>query len=349
MNAIVILSLMAIAVISFVLQGLRKIPANPPTKAVVTLFGKRTVEIKDEGWRFFPLCPWWHGYILVNVTKKNQDFLIKSIKTPDLAEFEIPVSFTITPDCNNLIHYLDYQGEPGVWKNLKEIVEEKLRIWAIAADEGPETAEEALAAGDDAVAILIKAIAGTELSKVPSPYPTTVLLKALNKPKPKPPLKSEEKFGKNWEEIAKWFEKLSPAEQKKVNKALEERKKFLAQIRRGNGTIAITSMGIILNRLNIGEIKAVGKFAEVADLVVKKRKEKEAEIVEIEYVAKIMETLKKQLGISNEQALEILQTERGKVIKTINENKWNISPETREMIEKVTPKLLESFLAGIKK
>lgn len=345
----IILCWLVAVVTAFILEGLRKIPANPPCKAVVMKFGKRTDEVKDEGWRFFPLYPFWYGYILVDMTKKNKDFEAEEVRTPDLAQLAIPISITFTPDQTRLIEYLNCKEEIGVWDILEDVISEKLRVWAMAVDEGPATAEEGLAAAEDAVAILVKAIAGSEkLPTIPSSFPTASLLKAFNQP-PKSPGKNEKKFGKNWEKIQKWYKKLPDGEKQTFDKALEDRRKTIAKIRQSNGTIEIPSLGIVLNRLNVGKIRTLGKFAEAADLEVKERKEREAEILELQHVADTIQRLTTQLGISNEQALEILQTERGKVAKNISESKWNISPETRAMIEKIAPDVLAGFLKKIAK
>jgi NACalpha-BTF3-like transcription factor len=338
---------MAVIVI-FVLEGLRKISANPPCKAVVTRFGKRTDKIKDEGWRFFPFYPFWYGYILVDMTKKNKDFETEEVRTPDLAQLAIPISITFTPDKNRLVEYLNCGGEAGVWKILEDVINEKVRVWAMAVDEGPATAEEALAAAEDAVAILIKAVAGEDLPVIPSPFPTTSLLKALNQP-PKSPGENEKKFGENWGKIKEWHDKLSDGERATFDKALKDRREIIAKIRQSNGMIEAPSLAIILNRLNVGKIRALGKYAEAADLEAKERKERSAEVLEIQHVADTIQKLMKQLGITTEQAIEILQTERGKVAKNISESKWNIAPETREMIEKITSDVLTKFLKKIRK
>jgi len=140
---------------AFVLQGLRKIPANPPHKAIVTRFGKRTAEVKDEGWNFFPFYPYWHGYILVNVIKVNHDLPPQLVRTPDMAELEIPISLTWTPINNavakdengqvvfelkdGLTNFLNAGGEKGVKEILDDIVRERLREWAMSDTEGPLT------------------------------------------------------------------------------------------------------------------------------------------------------------------------------------------------------------------
>ena len=93
-------------------------------------------------------------------------------------------------------------------------------------------------------------------------------------------------------------------------------------------------LGIILNRLNIGEMAVTGEVAKAAEFRAKEEKEREGEILELEHIAKRVNKLKKT-GFSGEQSIEILQTERGKVKKQINENKLNISEETRKTIENI--------------
>lgn len=157
---------------SFVIQGLRQIPAQPPTKGILTIFGRRLPKILNEGWNFFPIYPWVVGFIPVNVTKINQDLTPKDLRTPDLAEIEVSVSLTWTPsiegDPTSLISFLNAGGEEGVKTILEDIVGEKLRIWAIATVEGPQTWREAVKAADEAVQILIAGVAGEALPADPT-------------------------------------------------------------------------------------------------------------------------------------------------------------------------------------
>ena len=114
----------------------------------------------------------------------------------------------------------------------------------------------------------------------------------------------------------------------------DEINKIVLELRRGNGKLQLETLGVILNRVNVTSIKPKGKLAEAAQKEAIEKREKKAETVELNHLAERIEVLKK-LGFSNEQALEIVQTERGKISKTISESKWNVSPETRAMIEKI--------------
>jgi regulator of protease activity HflC (stomatin/prohibitin superfamily) len=328
-----------------VLQGLRKIPADPPQIAAVTRWGKRTGEFKKEGWRFFPGYPYFYGFILVDMTKKNQDLPNEVVRTPDLAEVKIPVSITWTPLDEELINYLNSGGEKGVKAILEDIVRERIREWAISDEEGPGTWEDALKSRGDAVTILVKAIIGEELPKIPSSVPTSVLLKYFDQPR-KSPIKSEvKKWGQKWEEVAKKIEedynnlpqnqRTTPQEfSAGLKEKIEERRAIINGIRQGNGNQIMPQLGIILNRLNIGEMAVTGEVAKAAELRAKEEKEREGEILELEHIAKRIKGLKKS-GFSGEQALEVIQTERDKVKKLISETKINVSEETRKTFENI--------------
>lgn len=265
-----------------IIQGLRRIPADPPQVALVTFLGKRIGMVKKEGWRFFFGYPYIFGYIPIGITKINQDFVPEEVRTPDNAEIKVPISITWNPDGNDaeaLISYINSGTEGGIKNILQDIVSERVRRWARSTKEGPQTWQEAQAAGDEAVKIILETILAKDVS-------------------------TEE----------------------------------LKESRRGNGNFKLPSLGIIIIRLNVEQIEVMGKVAEAAELKAKEEQEREAEIVELEHVQKRTKILT-DMGFSKEKALEIVQTERGKVTKTISENQISIPPETREMIKEVVPLL----------
>ncbi len=285
---------------AFFLQGLRRIPAEPPHKAVVTILGKRTGAVKNEGWRFFPLFPWWYGYINIDITKKNQDLIPREVRTSDdMAEIEVAVSLTWQPDAtinqqteqSYLIEYLNSGGENGVKNIFEDVVEEAVRELAANPHERPFTWEEAVKMKEVFLARIVASILGREISDIPE----------------------------------------------------GELKEIARDLRRGNGKLKLETLGIILSRLNVTSIRPKGKLAEAAEMMAKEERDRKAEVVELNHVAERINALK-TLGFSNEQALEVIQTERGKVKKEIKESKWNISPETRAMIEKIGPELVANIL-----
>lgn len=278
---------------ALILQGLRKIPADPPHCAVLTVFGKRTSVTKKEGWHFFPLYPWFYGYILVNITKKNQDLIPREVRTAqDMAEIEITVSLTWQPDSGNIIEYLNSGAESGVKSILEDVVEEAVREFAADATRKPNTWEDAVKMKREFLAEIVLAILGKD--------PASLTQAEIDS--------------------------------------------MAMDLRRGNGKLKMETLGTILNRVNVTSIKPKGKLADAAQREATEQRERKAETIELNHVAERIGALKK-LGLSNEQALEIIQTERGKVTKSINETKLNVSEETRAMIQKIGPEIVASIFS----
>lgn len=344
MFTIIGILLIAIGVgVAVFLQGLRRIPAEPPQVALATFLGGRIQIVKKEGWRFFFIYPYLFGYIPIEVTKVNmtpeKDLDVQRVRTPDLAEIDIPISVTWTPDKESakaLIEFVNSGKEAGVKTILEGIIKEKLRQWALSTEEGPSNFREAIGAQEEVVAVLLKAIVGDKLSPIESGnVSTTALLKYFSKPQKQPNMIEKGVYGDNWEEIDDYLKNLEPEDRQKLEGQVNDRANAIRGIRQGNGKIGHPSLGIVINRLNIGEIKLFGKVAEAAELKVKEEQEREAEKVEMEHIQSRVKIFV-DTGFSPEKALEIVQTERGKVVKTISEKQLNISPETREMIKEVT-------------
>ncbi|MEA2113202.1 MAG: SPFH domain-containing protein [Patescibacteria group bacterium] len=299
---------------------LKKIPAEPPSLGVITFWGERKKKVKKEGWRFLaPFFPFLYDVIIVDVTKKNKDMPAETVtvRTPDLAVLEIPTSLTWTPHKDHLIEYLNCGGEEGVNNILVDIVRERIRGWAMNHQEGPQTFKQALGAREDATNILIKAIAGTELERVPSRIPTNILFKYFNEPQI-PPTKSEEKkWSKEWERVKNI---LKGENKEKIKEAVNKRREQIKEIQRGNGVQVIPQLGITLNRLNIGDI-AIQKGSllwEASEKEVKEEREEKAETKELKHVGlRISELMSPPWNYTRQEARDIVQTERSKVNKQI--------------------------------
>lgn len=104
----------------------------------------------------------------------------------------------------------------------------------------------------------------------------------------------------------------------------------------GTATLLIPNLGIALNRLNVGEIEPTGEVAKAAEKAAKERSEREAEVVELEHindrVIELMKPLPDGPGLTAEQAIELIQTERKKVVKTINRKDYGLAPDTLNAI-----------------
>lgn len=270
--------------LAFILQGLRQIPATPPHVGLLKIFGQRTDAVAKEGWRFFPLTPWWFDVVLIKIEKVNQDLLSQRLRSPELAELEVPVSITWSPDAESgvsLIQFLNSGGEGGVSNIFSDIIRERLREWAISEIEGPGDWQELMRAGEEASAILLKAVLGDELARIPSPIPTAVLKRYLDHPS-QPFLQSDRKnWGEHWEEIMRSLPS-DPAELQLLKDAVGDRWKLVQMVRRGNGDFRKRELGIVIHRLNVGEIKVLGKLAEAAEQQPKEKQERRGEIFEVE-------------------------------------------------------------------
>ncbi|MDP2704335.1 MAG: hypothetical protein Q8P01_03880 [bacterium] len=270
--------------LAFLLQGLRQIPAAPPHVGLLKVFGQRTEAVVREGWRFFPLTPWWFDVVLVKIEKINQDLPPQKLRSPDLAELEVPVSITWTPDAESgvsLVQFLNSGGEGGVSNIFPDIIRERLREWAISETEGPGDWQELMRAGEEASAILLKAILGDELVRIPSPIPTAILKRYFDRPT-QPFLQSDKKnWGERWEKVKESLPS-DPVELQSLKEAVEERWKLVQRARHGNGDFRKRELGIVVHRLNVGEIKVLGKLAEAAEQRPKEEQERRGELFEVD-------------------------------------------------------------------
>lgn len=353
-----------------ILEALVKIPAKPPHKALVTIRGKRQWKeikdkndvvvdrksvYKDEGWRIFPLRPYWYDHIKVKVERIT--FTIETVvRTPDRANSKVPIVLTIRPDSEYLIEYIDSGEEEGAKTQLIGKIQERIREWSMSQEEGPMDWRELNRSQLEAVSVLIRAIAGkenlVEVPKYAQNVPTHIWMRYFSKPRPTKLyfMNEQDWMGEDgkWQRVEDEFPKIAKEQQRPVEdikKELEEvvqkRREQITALRVGTGDIRIPDLGIKIERLNISDTEVLGEVAKKADTQAKKREEGEADNIELEYVRKrIQELISSPFYYSKEEAKEIVQTERGKVAKTINESKWNISPETRDMIENIGTKII---------
>ena len=320
----------------FIVNGIKMIPANPPHKGILVFLGKRQEIVLDEGWNFIPICPLIFNFILIKVEKVVQDLPEQIVRTPDLAEIGVKVSLTWVPGTEaeygkSLINYLNTGGEQGVKNNLFDMIEARLRTWAASNQEGPSDWIEAMASKGEALAVLLKAIFGDSLPKIDSDIPTTVWMKFFSKPKRKPS-KNEidmgwsSKDGK-WEGLQKEFGELSPEDQKTLQSQVEKRMEIVKTIEEGIPNIeegekkfSQSAMGVTFLRFTVNEVSVRGQTAKAAELEAKEEQEARAERTELKNVSERIQDLRKEnSGMSIEEAVRIVQTERGKISKSVIE------------------------------
>lgn len=117
------------------------------------------------------------------------------------------------------------------------------------------------------------------------------------------------------------------------------------EIQRGHGNCKHKKLGFRFNRLNIGDMKILGETAIAAEKMAKEERDREAEKVEMAHAIDMIKKVAAETGLSIEEAKELFQTERSKVVKTIDERRLNISDETRKALKEIAPLLKGIFVA----
>ena len=360
---------------TIIIQGIIFIPNTPITEAVITKYGeicwkkeKKTVS-KSHGYRFLFLRGIVYDCKLIEITKINLDLGKEQVTTPkDNAISFVPSQCTYTPgskDCEgetiNYYNFLKAGGKAGVENILKDQIAEKIRIWASSEVEGPKTWQDLRGAGDEAISVLIKLIGGETLEPISFVVPTWKLFQYYNYAPFYPSEKKTEQEERD--EITVKINALTSDEEKKsLKERVKKRWDVVLKLRQGNGTQEIPSLGITLNRFNIGQIELDKRIQEAIEKESIETAEAKAEKIELDNIkARIFELMfevdedgkiKKdaeekpiRTGISEQAAIELIQSERGKVPKTINVNRKEIGFDktTLEMVGNLANVIISSI------
>lgn len=342
----------AFGMTKFDLEARKKLGVIAALAEAILLF---TGSIKREGWNFVFFYKVFTDLIVQDMKDEFFDCTLENVKTPDKASSKVPILFTLNPDSDNLYQFFRAGGWEGIKKQLRGMVDERTREWVFADQEGPQTWEELNRSQLEASDVLIKRIIGPDesISEIPQwaqSIPTSILLKYYSNPRPiieaNPESNSPiyEWSNENWkkveEELDK-FEAINPNARVELKKAVEERRKAISAIRAGTGNIQVLSLGVIVNRMSIGEIEVLGETAIAAQLQSKEKQEKDAEVRELKHVADLF---KKYTGpeynMTPDKAWEMIQLERGKTSKVIQEHKITFS-DLSENFEKIINKFIE--------
>ncbi|MCM2339254.1 MAG: hypothetical protein NDI62_02255 [Burkholderiales bacterium] len=356
-NYVFIIPILILILGAFILQGLIKISASPPCVGLGTRFGKRNQKIYEEGWNFFPLYPYLKGFILIKMERINIEVSCDKVRTLDKAESKISIGLTIRPVKELLIPYIDSGQEKKVTEILIKIIEEKIREWCMNKGEGPNNWEELNMSKLEGVSVLIKKIAGnkseylTQITGIAQKVPTWIWLRYFSNPQPREEnlLENEKYWAENeWNNVNTVLNEIRMKEgEEGINLLITQvakRREDLEKIRSGQGKLIIKDLGIIIERLNIGEINVLGEVGKKAENEAKEKQEKAAEILELEHISKRILALMKDPpdgpGLTREQALEQIQLSQGKTTKTIDAKSINLDPTTSALIGKILNKII---------
>lgn len=110
--------------------------------------------------------------------------------------------------------------------------------------------------------------------------------------------------------------------------------------------LRLPSLGIILTRLNVGKIEPTGELAKAAGQAAKEKRDQKAEVIELDHIEERAQKLMRALGMTYSDAIALIQTERGKVEKTIDESRLSVSPEVKAMVEGALTVALARLIPG---
>lgn len=279
------------------------------------------------------------------------------------------VGFTFKPNVKNgdeAVNFIKAGKETGVVNIFSDVVSTAIRQWATSPEEGPATWMDAVSSREEALVVLLQAVNGNailgnseeqiEKARVilqQIGIPLVILYKRKTFPRKKPnEIEAAQwggkwdgknhKDGKNqdWEIYDERISRLSSEENTILEASLKCVQEHLRTARQGNADIAIKDLGVILTRLNIKEVQPLGEVAKAAEKQAKEEQDRLGEITELNHVAERIRDLADKARIPAALAAEMVQTERGKVIKNIEERKYNLSPE----ILAALPAILNSIL-----
>lgn len=333
--------------LTFLGQGLLTVPATPPSVGLVTFLGRRTELVIEEGLRFLPFREILFGVIIVKVQKMDFDFTPQGIRTPDLAVLGVKVSATVTPDLKNLVAYLNSGGERGVRGILDNIVQDRLRGWALSPSEGPADFREALGAQSEVISVLLEAI--TSLPPLHPTIHTSTLLNFFSNPPLPPSVHAIVVWGKDWGGLREKLSHLSPDKHSALERSVAERRELIRAARSGACCSVIPSLGVVINRLTLGEMTASGAVVNAAEGVAREQQERVAESIELAHVIDKIKELSRTLKLSPEAVIRLIQTERGKAKIEITEHLLSASPETLNLLRYLGEVLVNKNGGGEKK
>jgi len=315
---------LAIGVI-LLFQSFKKIPSDPPTVGLVTVWGERTGEIKKEGWVLLaPYFPFVYDVTLVDVTKKNEDFIFenvrcvvsKNIKTDEEVEEEgkvistnirsggsvkVVVSITWVPDKEKLIAYTESGGEAGVRRIVSDKMAEVIRQMG-----RNHNWEQMTFATDVMSANLIISIVGVNNVKG-----------AMENP-------DEWDFGK------KLGDQIADDE---LERAMEYLQNALT-----NGVADAHDLGIKIQRLNIKQVEPEGELKRDAEKSAREVQDRRAEVFELATEIQLARELKKAYESKTKKTLEecIMEVRRRKTIREGHGKVVDIAGISPEMITTVS-------------
>jgi hypothetical protein len=345
----------ALLLAAFLKNAVQEISWDPPQKGALLLLGEFVKGEKplDSGLAVLPFYPALYDFIGIE-TADNILPLTVEVRTPkDNIRTSIPVTiiWRANPaDSDKAWAFISARKKTGVEDRLRVTVPERLRIWAESETEGPMTWEEVAKAGDDVVALLLKAIAGSSLSPINGPEGATTneLLHYYATPRQKPAAAEEKKWGKNWDKLTA---KLKEPKFQDLGAIVEARREAVRDIRNGK-SFPENSLGIELMGLRLGEIKEPKGISEQAAkqaeevIAIKTREKKEASERKLEglKVGRLKENMEKFPGLPETERRKAVQVELGRIKEEVKTFHLGVESDTLQAAGRVLTGLTGPFM-----
>ncbi len=355
----------------FLIHDFLETPADPKHVSQFTFFGFRVRGCqKKEGFGYWPGRNWLTKPILQDA--RGVDFDLGGegedgekigkpvpVQTPDNVRSEMDVAVTYSP--YDPVNYRDNGGSPlgreakmdGIKDMIRDMIQDRIWKWAGSAREGPQTWKELRRCKTRALNTIVRYLVGYgELPKIDSAIPTELLLEYFDFPEGgvPPPVPEEWQnrpdVGLNWSALEAVLA-AEPAGREEIGRQVRARRALLDALSRGEAEIKIVSLGIILERLSIKDIRQPDDLMEAARRPAIEREEREAETIELQHLRDRMNELQRPVseggaGMDPEQSRRTVLVDLKKATEEIKTNTFELGATAAKAV-----KTAAEVLAGL--
>jgi hypothetical protein len=312
------------------------IPANPPYKAILSIWGKRLrVLIPEKKAMRFPRWPLNIDYVLVPFKRENFDFEFESIVCSSTTDegadgtkravaggsVSVKVSLTIGPDgdsAESVIKFLNNGGIDGIRTILKDQVSQSVREIASRYDWETFTFMK-----DPLTVMLLIRIADIDLHQLSRTAEGLILPEMFRLKKDE--YRDEGRFPRIEDPVDYLFPNYSPeksAAQKTVDeKRIDQEIQVFLKIAREACFADVLDLGIEIFRINVTHIEASAALKAAADAVAREVKERDSEGRDTKTNVELANMYVAASGgsMTFEKALEQVQIDKQRITKNVHD------------------------------
>lgn len=355
--------------VAFVAQGIRGIPADPPTGAVPQFTGEFIDAFLEAGWTFFPFCGLLFDFSLVDARQINLEIVLdprqpdnKGLdeRTPDNGVVHVEPSFVYKVNAKNPVQFFIAGEREQVERKFTLSVERVLREWISSRKEGPQTWQGARESNGLATDFLIDRLFPNQLEPFPEEkkegLPAKlkgITVEALMKHfTERPPLydsnlskdsKAKDPKGyleayrptdqdKKWQAGLKKLSRDNDLAYKEFEDIIKKRIAQALEAKSGGVEYLLENLGIVVTLVNLGSIDPTGETSKAADRVAMAKLDADAKAAEGDGFRKQIAEMKLVLG-DPRAALDAVTIQQGLVKKEVRESQFGVPPDLVEAIK----------------